>query len=229
MKHVLFIPAFFALLLLSCSEEYDNKNEEPRISLDQKVKNVTELYLDLNSLTKSSNSLVNTLFSSVVWQSLPNELVKQIQMEKPILITEYFDSNVNTIGIALKTRKIYSYLTFFHLNGEFIPTIVSSEHKGKFFYVAISDLNSTPYFSFYVNEQYKLGNFLVNQDMPTFQNNGTSKSTLKDQTCMEKTDKFGDCMLCAIRECYDDWVCAVVCSIYASYCAAGFAIGCAID
>jgi hypothetical protein len=85
------------------------------------------------------------------------------------------------------------------------------------------------YFDFYVDNNLKLGKFRVNQNMPTFHSVPKQKNTDKDATCMDKTDNFGDCMLCGINECGHDWICAVVCAIAASECLAGFAISCAID
>lgn len=48
------------------------------------------------------------------------------------------------------------------------------------------------------------------------------------ETCMEKTDNFNDCMLCAIhQECGSDWVCTATCMIAPPACLIGFGIGCA--
>lgn len=47
-------------------------------------------------------------------------------------------------------------------------------------------------------------------------------------TCMQSTKSFGACMNCAIKECTDDWACAIGCAVEAAGCAVVFAASCGI-
>jgi hypothetical protein len=200
--------------------------------LDQSLKSTTVLSYDEFEESKNSN-ILNDLFRSECWQFTPQEIKSLIRYKDGIILANYYVSPIQTIAFNLKTDIIYRSLVFYYFKGQFIPVIVSSETEGQMKHLKISDYNNDLYFDFLVNKNNKMGSFQVYKSLPLFKQTPLEKlkKRLKssDETCMDQTNNFGDCMLCAIEECSHDWICAVTCAIYAPSCMAAFGICCLID
>jgi hypothetical protein len=224
------------LLIDACSKEVDsNKSGSGIISLDQNVLQITHFSLNSNSLkdlgkSQGYGNILDDLFLSTAWSSVPNSILSDIILTDGPTLADYKNSKAQTINFKLKSNLIYKTLTFYYYNGEFMPVILSSEKKDDLIYISVNDLSNSPYFDFYVNKDNKMGEFRVHMDMPRFKNIDQSVGAkTADQTCMQKTETFGDCMLCAIDECAHDWICAVVCTVMSPECLAGFALACTFD
>ncbi|MFC2089633.1 hypothetical protein ACFLT1_02560 [Bacteroidota bacterium] len=227
------------VLLLQYSRSCTTKNQDnPEITgvmpLDQLLKSTSIIslneYQSSNSVKKTINfELISNLFDSEVWNNLPQDINGDICNDE-IIIADYYETEIQTILFELNSNKLFKNLAFYHLEGKFIPFTVSSEKKGQEYYCEVSDLYDVPYFDFKVNSRYLMENFTIHQDMPRFSysNKKSISSIEKDPTCMELTNSFGECMLCALAECGEDPVCAIVCAINSGACLAGFGISCAL-
>lgn len=227
-------------LVITCSKESDIPVQDSKtISLDQRVRRTTKLYLNKLSIddllkSKGNGELLDNLFNSSTWSSIPMNILSDISLSDEIIIADYTNSSVQTLSFKLNTNMIYKYLVFYHFNGEFIPVIASSENREDKIYLSVSDLASNPYFDFYVNNNNKMGLFRVHMNMPQFKyvsikNLNTKALADGESTCREQTTNFEDCMLCAIDECAQDWLCTVVCAIMTPECLAGFGISCLFE
>jgi hypothetical protein len=175
---------------------------------------------------------------SSTWKSIPESVIDRVDKGLEVLVTEYDHSVITSISFQLRATSNsvrYEALTILANGENYIAIIVRSERVGDFIKHSISDLAQNSYFEFYTNKENKLGKFSLNKEIPFDQLN-PEKGNLRlarsieepeDTTCPDKTSKFGDCMLCAINECANDWVCAVVCTAMSQPCLIGFALACA--
>lgn len=217
------LTSFLAVIIITSCEISPPANEIEKMASD--------VFMDDNRLSVvklSNNDLVlQALHRSNEWTSLPNDIKERLSQNELAVLTKYKNSDITVISYKMKTNAKYESLVFYSYQGIFIPAIAKSENKGDLKYLSVSSIKGKTYFDFYVNSEGKLGKFKVHDTISfgnKIQRNGSSMRTA--ETCPETSPSFGDCMLCAINECAEDWVCAVVCSVMSPECLVGFALAC---
>jgi len=217
---------FLSCLVLSCQTE-----QLPEV----KPSNVSQFTDPLTLELDDEDMVLLTLKKSDAWAKVGNDLKTRIDHSRKITLSSFENSSVQVISIYLKTSFSFEAIIFYTDGTSFFPAVAKSKSAGELNYLALTDLNGKPYYDFYSNRDNRMGKFKVHNDLKLagFEDDfrDRSRSSLgkeAEPTCMEKTDSFGSCMLCAINECASDWVCAVVCTVMSAQCLAGFGLGCAL-
>jgi hypothetical protein len=87
------------------------------------------------------------------------------------------------------------------------------------------------YYTFEVNSQNKIGNFIAVADLPFESTWSPFGARAAAPTCYQQfPSSWNKCMNCAYNECYSSWLCGIACSMgtgIALGCAAVFALHCA--
>lgn len=249
MRKVISISIVIASLLLiaNCAKDEHSlikkssnlSKESSPCSVEQRVGNTIKLSLISKSIfnlsgSKGNGELLDSLFSSSVWATIPNEILSEISVTEGVKLADYKNTKVRTLVFKLHSDKIYKSLAFYCLNGEFIPVIVSSENKDGKKYLAVSDLFSLPYFNFFVNNDNKMERLQFHQKMPRFRkpssseigSKGVANPTSATPTCMEITTDWISCMECALQECGADLICTIACSVFIEECVLTWSIAC---
>ncbi|MCW5910276.1 MAG: hypothetical protein KIT62_04340 [Cyclobacteriaceae bacterium] len=226
MKIKVFLLTVFVTMSIALNSCYQNELSPAREhTIGESADDTRSLVIELSS----NDILLKSLYSSDEWLSMSNDVKKRIANDAPITLTKFKNSDIEIISYKLITEANYESLVFYTYQGLFLSAIAKSENKSKFKHLSLSATNGKIYYDFYVNDEGKLGKLKVHNGMSfgnKIKNNNSSKTSSVEDTCPNTSSTFGDCMLCAIEECSDDWVCAVVCSIMSPSCLAGFALAC---
>jgi len=121
------------------------------------------------------------------------------------------NSDVNVYTIKSKNKK-YS-LVIYEQNDNYLFQKMISKKNGKLKHLASYDLLGNLLYEMDFNKNNQIGNINIgNGDIlyGAIINHPTSYQTKNySDSCPATTATFGDCMNCAIHECFDDWICAI--------------------
>jgi len=236
----------FIVVLVSC-KKVENSNAFEEIlyeNHDGPSKSFFGNNVEKNSIIGLENKIVKDLFSSPSWNNLNSELKNKVVL-KEVRYTKYNHTNFELIEIGIDNAFKESLMIFKSGNNYSIlksdEQLVNSGGDKKFIMKTLED---KVLFSMVYNSKLQLLKF-ENNDFESFSKRlyaentefksekGFRKTQTKlvvseEKTCMEKTKSFGDCMVCAINECANDFPCNVTCAIWTKSCLAGFALACAI-
>lgn len=89
-------------------------------------------------------------------------------------------------------------------------------------------LGNDIYYQFQINQENKIGNFSIENTIPFADTFSPTQNTVNTATipCNQQGLPFGQCILCAINECAQSWICAVVCGVEFQLCIVGWGLGC---
>ncbi|MCU0321776.1 MAG: hypothetical protein MUE72_05125 [Chitinophagaceae bacterium] len=169
-----------------------------------------------------------------LWKSIPESVSTRIIEGESPLLTKFKHSPVSVISYKLKTNDNYETLIIYFYKGNTISAIAHSKNIGEFTSLSLTDLNGEVYFEFLVNKENKLGRFQAKKDLQ-YSALGLNSSIASvrevpiesdDQTCPQKYSDFTSCLKCAVNECANDWLCAVVCALKSGECLSGFSLAC---
>ncbi|MBE0673674.1 MAG: hypothetical protein IH591_03345 [Bacteroidales bacterium] len=234
---VILLVVISVLLSHSCNKQYEDSLQTECI-INNHILNESFLFLKLDPSTldyeiKGEGEILHNLLSSNFWRSLPIDIISRINLANPVIITDYDHSEIRTISFDLFSDDIQESLVFYCLRSDFIVVLTNSAKKEELIHHSVTDLSRNIYFDFYVNPRNRVGMFKVHMDMPTFKKQQVDRKVEdnpENLTCMQKTDNFGDCILCGIEECANDWLCALACGLVAPKgCLAAFGISCLYD
>lgn len=176
-----------------------------------------------------SDSLLQELYSSSKWTSLPASLkqkinlssAKEILYDNEIIRIISFDINYTDTNHIFKSLIVYTY------NNKFLPIIIQNKKLANGNdSMSLSDVNNSVYYGFQVNNLNKVGHFTITQGIP-FESLGDFHSDKTSPTCMQTNTTYSGCLSCAITECVEDWVCEIACGLESAGCLSVWAVGCA--
>jgi len=174
----------------------------------------------LNKNSKEISTLIPILKQKNLFNKLDVNDIKLLYVD---------NSNAKIYYIKYKSN-IKEWLVIYEINGNYIFQKVKKSYSNNLIQLSASDLSDTQLYAIDLNSKNKVGNIKIGKGNILFGsivNNGLSTKNYSD-SCPATTDTFGDCMLCAIHECWDSWACAVAMGIEPELIFGTFATVCAV-
>lgn len=178
--------------------------------------------------------LIKFLASSE-WRNLPASLKSKSDINNATIYSYDYTDLIKVIQIPLRVDEGESSLVVYASFPKpsmpivkFLATIGKKNTlENGLMHVQMSSVEGNVYYEMKINNEGKIGDFQVLKEMPirdiTFPNPGPNER----HPCLYNT--FNKCMNCAVKECSENWICALACSIHWSGtlgCFAGFGISC---
>jgi hypothetical protein len=236
MKKIFLLATVSILILTSCEKDDKPINEVENIQTENLIYKRPENYISTSSVFDKHIISITKLFNN------SKESIKIKKVLKSKKINTFLDLNTIKLSLFDNTEaKMFSVnsldktftLTIYELDGNYLFQKIIKEHNKGLTHFASYNLENKLLYSLDINSENKVGNRKVGKGNIKYDailtNNPIKKSMSEKQgaSCTETTSSFGDCMLCGIHECWDDWVCAVVMGVDPELVFSGFAIGCA--
>lgn len=209
------------LILSSCNQSEEIKKSEKQITFNNQILSIDKLSI--------GSEILNQLYASDAWLSLSTEIKSKIDRTKAITITTYTHTIIKSIVIELTTNATYESLVFCKSENSFFPVLAKSETFNDAKIVTVSDLKGNLYYDLKANLDNKIidANAYKDFEIPYSDSKIKNLTTKEEKTCPEKTTNGWDCFKCAVKECSEDNLCALTCTLMAPQCTVGFMLACA--
>ncbi len=224
------------MIVTSCTKNIGTIGSTRKIIYQKGTKNAPDPnifgdHLKKVVLVSINDSVVQNFINSTAWRRIENNLGDSLKTDSIKLVV--FD-NTGIVAFHFKivnSSKVFDALNVYEYRGNFIITravLTSISPDSK--YVVYSGDMSEEYYEFCLNSNNQVGHIHLYNDVPFFKvftPDPNPDPDFYEIPCPQQyPNNFGKCMLCAINDCSQDWICAVVCALEPELCMAGFALAC---
>lgn len=237
---------FTSIIFWACNKEEAvtptaNSNDGTNLSQSRIVSNsiFDNHVTDMKSVKVTDLILVKFL-GSAEWRNLPVALKRNANLSNVSVVSYDYSENLKVLQIPLKNNPETNIMVYTSIysegnveNFKYLPAISEMKQiENEIRQFKLLSIGGDEYYSMKLNSENKVGEFKLGIELPirdiVTPTPNPNPGPDEIQTCPEKTNTFGNCMLCAINECAGDWICAVTCTVMAEPCLVGFALACAL-
>jgi hypothetical protein len=222
-----------SVLVLSCKKQTDSKNPTSKTIFKRNYKTGQDFstfgdHITQIDLLSINDTTLDSLKANSQWIHLVDQLDDSLNYDS-IRRIRFDHSGITIIQIPIfDTSKCYHSLNIYEYRNKYIfsRAITSLDTNSYRKYVVMTGDKGSKYFQFYLSSNNAVGKFQFFNDIP-FNTVFIPQGDQQCPTCQQQfPNSFGNCMKCAISECGQDWICAVVCAICTWECLTGFGLSC---